>query len=94
MFLIQVPAPELLVIFSIREIPVNGSGPITGESFRRGDQRVITRTEEGGDRHSRLISVGDGPVPHTPVSSIAQCLHATIDSRENTTASFSILQGK
>lgn len=49
MFLIQVPAPKLLVIFSIREIPVYGSGSIIGESFRWGDQCVIKRTEEGSN---------------------------------------------
>ena len=46
-FLVQVPAPELLVVLGIGEIPVYDWGTICCERLRGADYGMVTGTEEG-----------------------------------------------
>lgn len=69
--LIKVPAPELLIIFSIRETPVYGRRrPVVGYGLRRTNHCIIGRAEEGGDRHPGLSDIDNGSMPYAFVFAI------------------------
>lgn len=72
--LIQIPAPELLVVLRVCVIPVQGAYPLFPESLRRANDRIIVWAKERGDRYPRLLDIDDRPVPHALISTVAQCL--------------------
>lgn len=74
MFLVQVSAPKLAVIFSICEISVYGSRSILCQWLWRADYCIIIWAKEWSNWHPCLFSIHNSSVPHTLIPSITQCL--------------------
>jgi len=73
--LVQVPAPELLVVLVVRVVPVHGRGVLRDELLRGAEHDVVARAQERRHRHPLPVRVHHRPVPHTPVLPVAQRLH-------------------
>lgn len=77
-FLIQIAAPELLVILCICEIFVNGWRSVPRKSFWSTYYCTITRTEKRSHWHSCFISIHHSSMPNTFVLAITQRLEKII----------------
>ena len=71
MFLVEVSAPELLVVLVVGVVPVDGRGAIGDELLSWADEHVVAGAQERRDGHPRFVRVDDSTVPHALVSSVA-----------------------
>ena len=71
---IQVSAPELVVVLFVRVAPVYGGRTIDDQLLGGADDRAVAGAKERRHRHPIRVRVHDSPMTNAPVSSIAQCL--------------------
>lgn len=74
MFLVQIPAPELLVILSIRKVLINDWRSIFSEELWSTDFRAIARTKERSHWQPGFVWIYNSSMPYAFVSSITHCL--------------------
>lgn len=74
MLLVEVPAPELVVVLVVGVAPVHGLVPVADELRRGADHGAVARAQERCHRHALLRRVHHGPVPHALVRAVAQRL--------------------
>lgn len=71
--LVKVSGPELVIVFSISVVSVNGF-IILNELWRSFDHSAVTGAQECGHRYSRYLGVHYCSVPRAFVFRVAQCL--------------------
>ena len=74
MLLVQVPAPELLVVLVVGVVSVDRRRLLADELLRGAELDAVAGAEEGGDGHPRPVRVHHGAVPHALISPVAQRL--------------------
>ena len=72
--LVQVPAPELLVVLVVGVVSVDRRRLLADELLRGAELDAVAGAEEGGDGHPWLVRVHHGAVPHALISPVAQRL--------------------
>ncbi|RWW14531.1 hypothetical protein GW17_00021691 [Ensete ventricosum] len=75
MVVVQVPAPELLVVLLVGVRPVHGPIPVADELLRGVDHHAVAGAEERRHRYPLPVRVYHRSMPHAPVPSVTQCLH-------------------
>ena len=78
MLLVQVPAPELVVVLVVGVAPVHGRVPVADEPRRRADHRVVAR---GATTMRSLAAFTTArAAPHDLIRAVALRLHAPMTS--------------